>query len=197
MSKRFGTNPDELIAKDLVTELNAELSKATIIEAYTKATGVVEWSKTPPAGVSYTEHKLTFFDAMANAETEILNNAGRFNGSSVLVAGTSAAAVIRTMPGFIPADNLVAALGTHFFGTLDGKPVIRSIVLPTNEMLVISKGSGYFDNALVYSPYLPLFVSNAMDGQDHNPLKSQKAVATQAAITAPVYTLITKIKITD
>jgi len=34
-----------------------------------------------------------------------------------------------------------------------------------------------------------------MTGQDHNPLKAQKAVATQAAIDAPVNALITKIKI--
>jgi len=44
---------------------------------------------------------------------------------------------------------------------------------------------------------LPLFVSNTMSGQDHNPLKAQKAVATQAAIDAPVNVLMTKITITD
>jgi len=36
-----------------------------------------------------------------------------------------------------------------------------------------------------------------MDGMDHNPLKSQKAVAMQAAIDAPVGTLMTKIKIVE
>jgi hypothetical protein len=42
---------------------------------------------------------------------------------------------------------------------------------------------------------LPLYVTNMMDGQDHNPLKAQKAVAMQAGIDAPIGTLMTKIKI--
>jgi len=195
MSKRFGTNPDELIAKDLVQELNAETSKGAVLTAYMKAQGKTVWKKTPPQGVSYTEHKLTFFDAMAQAETTILGNAGRFNGGQVYIAGTSAAAVLRTMPGFRPAENLAAVLGTHYFGDIDGKPVIRTLVIPENEILVVSKGGSFFDTPVVFAPYLPLYVTNMMDGQDHNPLKAQKAVAMQAAVDAPVPTLMTKIAI--
>jgi hypothetical protein len=102
-------------------------------------------------------------------------------------------ALIRTLPGFKPAGDLNAVLGTHFFGTLDGKPVLRSSVVPEAEMLMISKGTSMFDTSLVYAPYLPLFVTNMSDGIDHNPLKSQKGVALQAGMIAPVPTLITKI----
>ena len=152
ISKRFGTNPEEILAKDLVQELNAETSAAVITKAYLSAPAGLTWSKTAPSGVSYAEHKLTFFDTLAEAEAQILGQAGRFNGGSVYVVGTSAAAIIRTMPGFRPADTQNAVLGTHYYGDLDGKPVIRSIVMPANEMLVISKGSSFFDTAVVYAP---------------------------------------------
>ena len=195
LSKRFGTDPDEIIAKDLVQELNAETSNAAVMTAYLSAQGNIVWKKTPPQGVSYTEHKLTFFDALAEAEAQILGQAGRFNGGTVYLAGQSAAAVIRTMPGFRPAEIQNAVLGTHYFGDLDGKPVIRTMGIPANTIVVISKGSGFFDAPVVFAPYLPLYVTNMMSGMDHNPLKAQKAVAMQAAIDAPVSTLMTKITI--
>ena len=197
LSKRFGTDPDEMIAKDLVQELNAEASNAAVMTAYLNAKGNIVWKKTPPQGVSYTEHKLTFFDALATAEAQILSQAGRFNGGTIYLAGQSAAAVIRTMPGFRPAEIQNAVLGTHYFGDLDGKPVIRTMGIPANTIVVISKGSGFFDAPVVFAPYLPLYVTNMMSGQDHNPLKAQKAVAMQAAIDAPVETLMTKITIEE
>jgi len=197
MSKRFGINPEEMIAKDLVQELNAETSNNAVLTAYINAVGTVEWNKKAPTGVSYTEHKLTFFDALASAEAQILGNAGRMNGASVIIAGTTASSTLRTMPGFVAEEQQNAVLGTHYFGTLDGKVVIRSMALPADEMVIISKGSSFFDSPVVFSPYLPLYVTNMMDGMDHNPLKSQKAVAMQAGIDAPVGTLMTKLKIVE
>ena len=195
MSRRFGINVEETIAQDLTQELTTEVSNNVVMKAYLAAQGVTTWDKTAPAGVSYTEHKLTFFDALAQAESEILKNAGRSGGQTALIAGVKAAAIIRTLPGFQPADGLNAVLGTHYFGMLDGKPVLRSVVLPENEVLLVSKGASMFDASVVYAPYLPLFVTNTSEGIDHNPLKSQKGVALQAGIAVPVKTLITKLVI--
>lgn len=199
LGKRFGINVEESIARDLTQELTTEVASGVVMEAYLGATGNTNWNKNIPTGASYsyTEHKLTFFDALSDAESAILGNAGRSGGQSALVAGLKATAVIRTLPGFKPADNLNAVLGTHFFGTLDGRAVIRTTVIPENEIIMISKGTSMFDNAVVYAPYLPLFVTNTAEGIDHNPLKSQKGVALQAGMAAPVPTLITKITITN
>lgn len=193
LGKRFGINVEETMAKDLTQELTTEVASNVVMEAYMNATGNTDWDKTAPDGISFTEHKLTFFDALSYAESMILGNAGRSGGATALVAGHQIAATIRTLPGFKPAGDLNAVLGTHFFGTLDGKPVLRSSVVPETEMLMISKGTSMFDTSLVYAPYLPLFVTNMTDGIDHNPLKSQKGVALQAGMVAPVPTLITKI----
>jgi|GEM_PF-2789449 len=196
IGKRFGINVEETMAKDLTQELTTEVASNVVLEAYVKAVGATNWSKTAPAGISFTEHKLTFFDAIAFAESTILNNAGRSGGATALIAGHQASAIIRTLPGFNPAGDMNAVLGTHFFGTLDGKPVLRSSVIPDSEILMISKGSSMFDTAVVYAPYLPLFVTNLSEGMERNPLKSQKGVALQAGMIAPVPTLITKIVVT-
>jgi len=196
LGKRFGINIEETMAKDLTQELTTEVASNVVLTAYLAATGNTDWSKAAPSGISFTEHKLTFFDALAYAESEILSNAGRSGGASALIAGHQATALIRTLPGFKPAGDLNAVLGTHFFGTLDGRPVLRSSVMPDSEIIMVSKGTSMFDTSVVYAPYLPLFVTNMSDGIDHNPLKSQKGVALQAGMLAPVPTLITKITIT-
>jgi len=195
MSKRFGINVEEQIARDLTQELTVEVANNVVMKAYLNAQGVVTWNKQAPSGVSYTEHKLTFFDALADAESMILNNAGRLGSQIALIAGNKAAAVIKTLPGFKPAANINAIMGTHLLGQLENRPVIRSMSIPTDEIIVVTKTNGLFDASLVYAPYLPLFVTNTMDGVDHNPLKSQKGAAISAAIEAPVPFLITKIKI--
>ena len=209
LGKRFGINVEETMARDLTQELTTEVASNVVLEAYLNSTGVTDWLKTPPTSVSYTEHKLTFFDALAGAESTILSNAGRSGGATALLASFKASAIIRTLPGFKPAGDLNAVLGTHFFGTLDGKPVLRSQIIPdegldsagssngdNGQILMVSKGTSMFDTSVVYAPYLPLFVTNMADGIDHNPLKSQKGVALQAGMAAPVPTLITKIVIT-
>lgn len=197
LGKRFGINVEEAMAKDLTQELTTEVASSVVMEAYLAAVGNTEWDKAIPGGASYsyTEHKLTFFDALADAESVILTNAGRSGGATAIVAGHKASAILKTMPGFVPAGDLNAVLGTHFYGTLDGKPVLRSDVIPTAEILLISKGSSMFDTSLVYAPYMPLFVTGMADGIDHNPLKSQKGVALQAGMKAVVPNLITKISI--
>jgi hypothetical protein len=196
LEKRFGIDASDMVARELIQELNTETSNAVVAEAYMNALGQVEWDRTSPDGVSYTEHKLTFFDAISNAEATILKNAGKFLGGSVIIAGSDVAAIIRTLPGFKSADVENAVLGTHFFGTLDGKPVIRSLTLPSNEALLLAKGASFYDTPVIYAPYMPLFVSDSYASVDHNPLKSQRVVATQAGISAPVRTLITKIVVT-
>jgi hypothetical protein len=65
MAQRFNMEVNESIAKDLTQELTAEVSSATVMEAYINSQGNTVWDKTPPSSnISYTEHKLTFFDAI-------------------------------------------------------------------------------------------------------------------------------------
>jgi len=195
MSRRFNINAEEVLAKDLVTELTTNLSTNVIRELYLHTPGTLEWDKQAPDGVSYMEHLLSFSAKIAQAENTILEQSGRLGGEIVYVVGTTVAGLLRALPGFVPATDVKAALGTHFYGTLDGRPIIRSIVMPNDEMILVSKGDDVFTASVVYSPYMPLFVTDTFNGQDHNPLKSQKAAAAMVGIKSVMPNLSTKVKI--
>ena len=80
-AKRFGRQASEEVAQDLSGELGRVLN-ARAIKAMADAVPAgaeVTWSKTPPAGVSYAEHKLTFVDAFSQAEAKLNFNANRGN----------------------------------------------------------------------------------------------------------------------
>jgi hypothetical protein len=195
MSKRFSLNAEEILAQDLVTELTTELSTNVVRELYRNTPGTLTWDKQAPAGVSYMEHILSFQAKLAQAENRILEQSGRLGGEIVYIVGSEVAGMLRAMPGFVPATDLKAALGTHFYGTFDGRPVIRTISIPTDEMIMTTKSEDGFTSSIVYAPYMPLFVTDTFHGMDHNPLKAQKAAASMAGIKSVVPNLSTKIKI--
>ena len=88
-----------------------------------------------------------------------MQNAGRGN-VSVIIAGSVASATLAMLPGFQRTE--VNASGPALYGTLDGISVIRSPQSDPNRILTIYKGTSMFDAAVVYAPYMPLFVSNTL-----------------------------------
>jgi hypothetical protein len=195
MQKRFNINPEEVLAQDLVTELTTNISTDVVRKLYQSTPGALTWDRKAPDGIGYMEHLLSFTATLAEAENKILEQSGRIGNEIVYVVGTSVAGIMRAMTGFKPATDVKATLGTHFYGTLDGRPVVRSTVLPADEMIVVSKGDDPFTAAVVYAPYMPLFVTDTFHGMDHNPLNAQKAAAAMAGSKAVVPTLATRIKI--
>ena len=192
MRKRFGLVADDELAKDLAAEINAETAEAVLASLYVNATGSTSWNKAAPSGVSYAEHKLSFIDAVAEAEGVMYGNAGR-GRVSYLVAGRGACAVIAGMPGFERGPQ-VDAIGPHLFGTLNGIPVIRTYSYPSYEIVAAYKGVGAFETPVVWAPYMPLVVTNAIPA-DNNPFRSQKAAAVWAGVKTVVPEFITKLVI--
>lgn len=68
------------------------------------AKGFVVWDATPPAGVTFTEHKQTFLDAVETALAFLHTN----YRDEILLLGPIAASVVRTLPQFVedePVDK--------------------------------------------------------------------------------------------
>jgi len=193
MQRRININPEEVLAQDLVNELTTNISTDVVKKLYQSTPGTLTWDRQAPTGIGYMEHLLSFTATLAEAENKILEQSGRIGSEIVYVVGTGVAGLMRAMAGFVPAQDVKATLGTHFYGTLDGRPVVRSTVLPANEMIVVSKGEDPFTAAVVYAPYMPLFVTDTFHGMDHNPLNAQKAAAAMAGSKAVVPTLATRI----
>lgn len=193
-NKRFGRLAQDEVAQDLTSELGRVMNSNAIRRLDQACTKEVAWSKTPPAAVSITEHKLSFIDAFASAENLLNVSAGR-GSISRMIAGTNAAALLRGMPGFTPADaGLSYSVG--LYGYLNGIPVIRaSTLIASDTILCCYKGNGYFDAPLVNAPYMPLFVSSTVSA-GANPLRGRRVAAVWSGMKVVVPNFIVRIRIT-
>ena len=181
----------------LVSAINSEITRSLIKLLEANSTGPTTlFPKTPPAGVSFFEHKQTFKDSLAEAESVMLGNAGRGMISSI-VAGRDVCAILGTLPGFVKLSD-GSTIGSHIYGTLDGATVVRvpyDEVLDTNRALLLYKGTSPFEAPAVYAPYMPLVVTTALP-TGANPLLNQKAAAVWSAIESLVPNFITTLDVT-
>ncbi len=202
-SKRWGRSSSDEQAQDLANELTNTLNAAGLHRLISSFAGgannTATYNRTPPSGISVAEHKLSFVDTAAKAE----GNLSRFAGRGVInryIAGSTGAATLRAMPGFVAAaGGAMQQIG--LYGTLDGIPVIRV----TDEIANINRtsseyddvygvymGAGAFDTPLAVAPYLPIFVTGTMNFSA-NPLISHRAIGTMVGIKTVMDRYLTKI----
>lgn len=142
LRRRFGLIAEDEVATDLVSAINSEITRTLISILNVNAQGLVTFTKTAPAGVSFFEHKQTFKDKLADAESTMLGNAGR-GMISTIVAGRDVCAIIGTLPGFVKLSD-GSTIGSHIYGTLDGATVVRvpyNDVLDKDDALLLYKGT--------------------------------------------------------
>jgi hypothetical protein len=190
LQKRFGRAMDEEVATDLVSEINAEVATAAIKSIVAACPTSVDWNDTPPAGTSAYEHKLSFIDAIEAASTKIADTAGRGTVNYMLAAG-SGLVHIATQPGFkkVATGN---AMGPQVYGILNDTITVVKVpgtdIIPADKIYAGYRGTNWFEAAVVYSPYLPLFITDtvAIDSA----LRRARGVAHAAGIkvVAPVFT---------
>ena len=196
LQKRFGRAMDEEIASDLVSEINAEVTTSAIQEIVANVTTHVDWDATPPEGTSSFEHKLSFYDAIEAASTMIADTAGRGTVNYLMAAG-SGLTTIATQPGFRKVAT-GSAIGPQVYGILnDTITVIRvpgtNVVSPTS-IYAGYRGGNWFESAVVYAPYLPLFVTDTATVTSS--LRRAKGVAHAAGVKVVAPSFITRINIT-
>lgn len=193
MRRRFGLIAEDEITNDLVAAINSEMVSLGIAKLSAAAVGNTNFTKAAPASVSDFEHRMSFKFKIAEAESTLLGNAGR-GSIKVMVAGLNVCSIISTLPGFrkIADGN---DIGPHIYGELDGVIVIRvhnPQILSADQMLCLHKGASPFDASLVWSPYMPLVVTNALP-TGANPLMSQKAAAIWGGMDVVVPNFVTRL----
>lgn len=190
--QRFGRSAMDEVAQDLTNELTNVLNTQAIKRIYANLVGNTNWVSSQ-AGVSYAEHKLTFVDALAQAESVLHNNSG-VGVINRIIAGRTAAATLRGMPEFTPAA-VAPSTSVGLFGTLDGIPVIRATsVIPDNEMICLSNPQNYFNAPLAYAPFMPLMVTNTVQSPN-NPFRQTTAAGVWAGMTPLNGNLATKLSV--
>lgn len=194
MKKRFGLVAEEEVAKDLVSEINAEIGGDLITQMYAQAVGNTNFSLTPGTGVSWFEHKQQLLDKIfGDAGSVIVSNAGR-GVVNLIIAGNSAAGTLSTLPGFEQVTD-GNSIGAHLYGTLRGVPVVRvpeAAVLPAAKIICAYKGTSPFEAPAVYAPYMPLTTTTLLP-MSPNPLMSQRAGAVWAGTNVLIPAFITTV----
>lgn len=192
-ANRFGRSAEDETAQDLATEITNVLNTQAVKRIVGAHVGTHTWKQTPPDGVSYAEHKLTFVDALAASESNLHFNAG-IGTAARIIAGRGAAAWLRGMPEFTRAAS-DAATSVGLYGFYDGIPVIRATgVVEDNKMYLLGNPDGYFNCPLGYSPFMPLMVTDTIQNPN-NPFRGTKAAGVWAGMTVLNGNLVTELVI--
>lgn len=195
LSKRFGMNGEEAMARDLVSEINKEIGGDMIRKLRANSVGSTTFSLTLPSGVSRFEHELAWKKSKADAEAVLVGNAGR-GTINTLIVGREHAGLIETLPGFNKMFD-GNSLGVHVYGTIDGMTVVRvteDALLGAKQGIALWKGTSPFESACVWSPFMPLTVTGVLP-EAPNPLVSMRAAAVWAGVDTLVPQYATKFDI--
>ena len=197
LKKRFGDGALDDMTTDLTREINAEIGGRFIKNYSAQAVGLTQFDTTIPAGAAYSEvqHRTAYALRMADAEAELIKNAGR-GTIKVMIVGREHAAVVRGLDGFsLLSDG--NSLGAHIFGMYKGITYIR---VPEEALLSAKLGIGLYtgahplESAGVFAPFMPLTITQ-LSPEKPNPLSDQKAAATMAGIKVVVPQYATKFDI--
>lgn len=168
--RSVGADLDVALAAEIRAEIDGELMAAILAGA---SAGVQTWSATPPAGVSYAEHKWTFLDDLVKVSNFIFSKTRRAV-ANFIVAGINVCNVIESLSPRFKREGRVLP-GPHYIGTLDGMRVYKNPFYPDNESVVGYKGDMFMESGLVYAPYMPIFTTKAIMLDD---FISRKGLAT-------------------
>lgn len=198
LQKQYGESALDELSADLIRSLNQEIFGDLLSKILVAAPGTSKFFRKAPSGVSYFEHKMTYSDQLALANADMAGRAGR-GQISVMVVGRQHAAVVEGIPGFKKLSD-GKALGAHIFGELNGIVYVRvneDSMMGGNAYrgVGIFKGDSPFDAAAVYAPFMPLAVTS--DLPMANPLNTQRAAATMAAVDLIVPQYLANFDIVD
>jgi hypothetical protein len=160
-----GLSAEAELVVALAQELRFEIDRTIIreLDGFAQATAVT-WPLTPPAGISFTEHKLSFVDAMIQASNNVfeLTRRGQPNW---MVCGLRVANVVESLPGFKASPQLAVQNGVIYAGDLNGRwrvykdPYNIDGTTDQRNFLVGWKGPTFMDAGFVYSPYIPFYTT--------------------------------------
>lgn len=168
--RSVGADLDVALAAEIRAEIDGELMQAIRTGA---SAGTQTWDPTPPAGISYAEHKWTYLDDLVKATNFIFAKTRRAVGN-FMVAGLDVCNVIESLAPRFKREGKVLP-GPHYMGTLDGMRVYKNPFYPAKEAVVGFKGDMFMESGLVYAPYMPIFTTKAIMLDD---FISRKGLAT-------------------
>lgn len=152
----------------LAEEIRFEIDREVINDLYNVAlAGNVNFPKAAPAGISFTEHKLSFIDTLIEA-SNLIFSATKRGQANFIIASVGAANIIESQPTFVPLPGAMQTPGTTGIikiGTLNNRwtvykdPFLGVGAANPDVFLVGYKGSSFLEAGYVYAPYIPLYAT--------------------------------------
>lgn len=152
----------------ITSELKFEIDREVVrdIKNLTANSGTA-FSKTPPANVSFTEHKLLFVDKLLEDSNTIFNTTQRAVGTWV-IGGTNVSSLIESLPGFVGAPKPPNTRGVYKTGRLNNQwdawkdptyPGATRNVFDADGYTMGYKGISMWEVGYIFAPYILAFTT--------------------------------------
>jgi len=153
-----GLKVEAQMSAAVASEIQFEIDRHILTQLHNMAgAGVNSWDSTLPSGVSWTEHKLSFVDAIIELDAFIFRATDRVM-ANWLVVGVQGMALLATHPQFDPAPHKNEVDGITFIGTLLGKyKVYADPHADPTEYLLGYKGDNWMRTGYIFAPWLLLY----------------------------------------
>lgn len=141
-------------------ELKFEIDREIIDNMNAIAVGTgTPFSKTPLAGISFTEHKLNFVDTLIADSNTIFSNTQRATGTWI-VCGLNVASLIESLPGFVPSPRPRGTRAVYKAGVLNGQwDIWKDPNFSANQTLMGYQGDAMWEVGFIFAPYILAFTT--------------------------------------
>lgn len=144
------------VANELKFEIDRE-----VIDDMTRiaSNSVTNFSKTPGAGISFTEHKLFFIDKLIEASNKIFSATQRATGTWI-ICGINVASLIESLPGFVSSPRPKGTRAVYKAGVLNGTwEIWKDPNYGTNNYLMGYQGDSMWEVGYIFAPYILAFTT--------------------------------------
>lgn len=187
---------DPMISTAVANHLKWEIDREIIEELRVKAgAGAAGWSASIPSGstISYTEHKLSFVDAMTAASSFIQRGTNRAKANWAIF-GTQGSNVVETLPQFEPSGDSAECEGVEEVGKLGRMKIYSDPRFPIDEGLLGYKGKDLMRAGFVFAPWILLYTTPNVQLDDFLTRKGFMSSYGKTMVNNKMYA---RIKITD
>lgn len=185
-------NAENMVSQAITNHLQWEIDREIIEDLRRQASaGVFSWSAQIPAGsyISYTEHKLSFFDALVGASSFIQRATNRAKANWGLF-GVQGCNIIETLPGFDAESDSAEIEGAHLLGKLGRMKIYSDPRFPVDEGLLGYKGRDFIRAGYVFAPWILLFSTPMLTLDDFINRKGFASQYGKAMINSKLYSRI-------
>jgi len=162
-----GLKAESTVSAAISSEIQFDMDRLVLQNLWRLAgAGTNTWNATPVGGISFTEHKLSFVDAINELSMFIYRATSRVMANWVLV-GVQGAALLINHPLFEPATMKAEVDGVTMLGTLNKcyKVYVDPHTAP-DEYLVGYKGDNFNRTGFIFAPWLLLYATQTISLDD-------------------------------